>query len=379
MTEPQSSPRSGGAVDLVALRKEFDGGVVAVDGIDLAIASGEFFALLGPSGCGKTTTLRMVAGFERPTAGEIRLDGKDLSQTAPNKRPVNTVFQSYALFPHMTVSDNVAYGLRWVKGLSKVERQRRVDEVIEQVRLTELADRRPAQMSGGQQQRVALARALVLRPQVLLLDEPLGALDAKLRKELRAELITVHREVGITFILVTHDQEEALEMSQRLAVMNLGQVAQCGTPKEVYENPETEFVADFLGAANVLDVTVGEATGTGRRTVALAGMSIDAVAPDDAHSGTGRVVVRPERVRLTPGAADPSGDRLNALVDDVVYVGPMTQVRVALSTGNLMQVLMMNVDGASDIRRGDPVTVSLPADAVRLLRRDPTPTVAESD
>ncbi len=213
----------GGRIELLNLRCVFDE-QVAVDGIDLEIASGEFFSLLGPSGCGKTTTLRMIAGFERPTDGQVVLDGADVTDVPPHRRPVNTVFQSYALFPHLTVEDNVAYGLRWRKDVDKAQRRARVGAALELVRLTSLAKRRPAQLSGGEQQRVALARALVLRPSVLLLDEPLGALDAKLRKSLRQELVAIQREVGITFVFVTHDQEEALELSDRLAVMSGGKI-----------------------------------------------------------------------------------------------------------------------------------------------------------
>jgi spermidine/putrescine transport system ATP-binding protein len=375
MTEPALTPRSGGSIDLVALRKEFEGGVVAVDSIDLAIPSGEFFALLGPSGCGKTTTLRMIAGFERPTSGEIRLDGQDLSQTPPNKRPVNTVFQNYALFPHMNVADNVAYGLRWRKGISKDDRKRQVNEVLRQVRLTELAERRPTQMSGGQQQRVALARALVLRPKVLLLDEPLGALDAKLRKELRAELIAVHREVGITFLLVTHDQEEALEMSDRLAVMNHGHIAQVGSPQQVYEEPETEFVADFLGAANVLDVIVKESAGQGRRRVTIGGHDVVATAPEQSVDLGNRVVIRPERLKVfTDAAAMPESlPRLPGIVDEVIYIGPVSQVKIRLPHGPAVQALMMNEAGASTLSSGTPVTLGLGPESVRLLKVDDSP------
>ncbi len=379
MTEPVLPTRSGGSIDLVSLRKEFEGGVVAVDSIDVKIASGEFFALLGPSGCGKTTTLRMIAGFERPTSGEIRLDGQDLSQTPPNKRPVNTVFQNYALFPHMNVFDNVAYGLRWRKGLSKSDRKQQVDDVLRQVRLTELADRRPTQMSGGQQQRVALARALVLRPKVLLLDEPLGALDAKLRKELRGELTSVHRDVGITFLLVTHDQEEALEMSDRLAVMSNGQIAQVGSPKEVYEEPQTEFVADFLGAANVLDVVVGESAGPGQRRVTIGGHDAIATAPAEISDFGSRVVIRPERLKVYTDVDQMpvSLPRLPGIVDDVTYVGPVTQVRVRLPHGPAVQALVMNDAGASDLVSGTPVTLGMDAEAVRLLKRDETAAASE--
>src|SRR5579864_121911 len=246
-----------GEVQLRGLVKEFDD-AVAVSGIDLAIRGGEFFSLLGPSGCGKTTTLRMIAGFERPTSGQIVLDHVDVAQVPPHRRNVHTVFQSYALFPHKNVFDNIAFGLHRQR-VPKAELRERVTEAIDLVELGGLAKRRPNQLSGGQQQRVALARALVLRPAVLLLDEPLGALDAKIRKQLRLELKALQEEVGITFVFVTHDQEEALSMSDRVAVMNLGRIEQIGTPAEVYEDPATVFVADFLGVSNLMDA---EALGT---------------------------------------------------------------------------------------------------------------------
>ncbi len=290
------SHQAGGAISIVGLRKEFDG-VTAVDGIDLEIEPGEFFTLLGPSGCGKTTTLRMLGGFEQPTDGQILLDGVDVAQSPPHKRPVNTVFQSYALFPHLDVQKNVAYGLRWRKDLDKRTREARVAKALELVRLTELARRRPHQMSGGQQQRVALARALVLEPSVLLLDEPLGALDAKLRHSLRAELASLQREVGITFVFVTHDQEEALEMSDRLAVMNGGRVVQLGTPQEVYQEPLTEFVADFLGVANLLDVECLPGSGA-TRTVRYGEFTLEAQPPVGDDSTARRAVIRPECVEV---------------------------------------------------------------------------------
>ena len=242
------------SVVLERVSKGFDD-VAAVDDVSLEIGSGEFFSLLGPSGCGKTTTLRMIAGFERPDAGRIVIGDADVTEMPPHLRPVNTVFQSYALFPHLSVEQNVGFGLRF-KSVSKDEGRRRVAEALELVRLGELGQRRPHQLSGGQQQRVALARALVLSPSVLLLDEPLGALDAKLRRELQVELKSIQREIGITFLYVTHDQEEALTMSDRLAVMAAGKVEQLGAPREVYERPETAFVADFLGVSNLMRARV---------------------------------------------------------------------------------------------------------------------------
>ncbi len=242
---------AGGEVQLVDLVKRF-GEFAAVDGINLQMPSGEFFSLLGPSGCGKTTSLRMIAGFERPTEGQILLDGVDMVQTPPHKRDVNTVFQNYALFPHLTVEENVAFGLKYQKA-SRQEIRERVGRALELVQMSQFVRRRPNQLSGGQQQRVALARALILNPKVLLLDEPLGALDAKLRKRLQIELKALQEEVGITFIYVTHDQEEALTMSDRIAVMSQGRVEQVGQPKEIYENPATAYVADFLGVSNLMD------------------------------------------------------------------------------------------------------------------------------
>src|SRR6476469_2954538 len=247
-----------GEVTLVDLVKRF-GDVAAVDGINLEMPSGEFFSMLGPSGCGKTTTLRMIAGFERPTSGRILLDGDDVAQTPPHRRNVNTVFQSYALFPHLNVADNVAFGLKYKK-VTKAERSSMVNEALALVQLADYGKRKPGQLSGGQQQRVALARALVLRPRVLLLDEPLGALDARLRKDLQVELKALQANLGITFVFVTHDQEEALTMSDRVAVMNGGRVEQMGDPQEVYEAPDTLFVAEFLGVSNLLS---GTATGNG--------------------------------------------------------------------------------------------------------------------
>src|SRR6188472_2116491 len=290
------SHHTGGSISIVGLRKEFDE-VTAVDGIDLEIKPGEFFTLLGPSGCGKTTTLRMLAGFEQPTDGQILIDGVDVAQTPAHKRPVNTVFQSYALFPHLDVERNVAYGLRWRKDLDKKVRASKVAKALELVQLAEYGKRRPHQLSGGQQQRVALARALVLQPSVLLLDEPLGALDAKLRHSLRAELTSLQERFGITFVYVTHDQEEALTMSDRIAVMSSGHVEQVATPERMYEEPETVFVADFLGVSNLMEVTAEGQDGDACRTK-LGDFTLRAGCGDVGHRGETHVVIRPERVAI---------------------------------------------------------------------------------
>jgi spermidine/putrescine transport system ATP-binding protein len=358
----------GGAIQLVDLVKQF-GDDTAVDGINLEIHSGEFFSVLGPSGCGKTTTLRLIAGFEEATSGQIRLDGEDLATTPPHRRPVNTVFQSYALFPHLSVERNVAYGLRWQKGAnsrktSNAVRDQRVAEAIRLVQLEGFENRRPTQLSGGQQQRVALARALVLQPKVLLLDEPLGALDAKLRKSLQVELTTLQKEVGITFVYVTHDQEEALTMSDRLAVMDRGRIEQVGTPDEVYEEPQTAYVADFLGVANLLDAECSRAGDRG--AIRLGAFTLASTAGDQTCTGPVKVVVRPERLRVAAGEA--SGDNcVPAMVEHIVYVGPTTQVHLRLPHGATMQAMVANQEGRPDWPPGTPVAVTIPPDALRVL------------
>jgi spermidine/putrescine transport system ATP-binding protein len=354
----------GGSISIVGLRKEFDG-VTAVDGIDVDIQAGEFFTLLGPSGCGKTTTLRMLAGFEQPTDGQILIDGVDVAQTPAHKRPVNTVFQSYALFPHLDVEKNVAYGLRWLKDMDKKTRASRVAGALAMVRLAEYGKRRPHQLSGGQQQRVALARALVLQPSVLLLDEPLGALDAKLRHSLRAELTSLQDEVGITFVFVTHDQEEALEMSDRLAVMDGGRIMQLGTPEEVYREPLTEFVADFLGVANLLDVECVSGTGS-VRTVRYGAFDLEAQAPLGHDAGPGRAVIRPECVELAEAGLT-GANRLPGMVDRTVFLGSTTQVMVRLPQGAVLQSLITNTSDRDGLTTGQPVTVCLPSDSLRVL------------
>jgi len=321
-----------GAVSLSGLTKTF-GDEVAVDGLDLEIGPGEFFSLLGPSGCGKTTTLRMIAGFEQPDAGTIHVDGRSLAEVAPHKRPVNTVFQSYALFPFLNVEDNVAFGLRY-QHATRREARRRVGEALEHVQMGTYAQRKPHQLSGGQRQRVALARALVLEPMVLLLDEPMGALDAKLRKQLQIELRELQREIGTTFVYVTHDQEEALTMSDRLAVMHQGHVMQVGTPSEVYSQPASSYVASFLGSTNLFAATVTEVRAdglvcrVGPHDLAVGTCEHAPAVGDDVH-----VMVRPERVEVSPvegeerrSTADAGGNLLSARVESLVFRGAHTGV-----------------------------------------------------
>jgi spermidine/putrescine transport system ATP-binding protein len=353
----------GGRIELVSLTKRFT--EVAVDDIDLQIASGEFFSLLGPSGCGKTTTLRLIAGFEQPTFGQILLDGVDVSAVPPHRRNVNTVFQSYALFPFLTVFDNVAFGLRNRKW-PKAELERGVYTALELVHLTAFAKRRPGQLSGGQQQRVALARALVLQPSVLLLDEPLGALDAKLRRSLKVELKALQEEVGITFLYVTHDQEEALTMSDRLAVMRDGKIVQIGAPADVYEQPADTYVADFLGVSNLMAVDV-VSRGPGNRCEVRLGDSRLEVehggtdAPDQAHA-----VIRPERVRIEDyGSAGPN--RVPAMVERLVYLGSATQVFLRLAAGTDIQALIQNDGTQERLAQGTPVHAYLAPEALRVL------------
>ncbi len=302
------------------------GDVVAVDGVDLEVREGEFFSMLGPSGSGKTTCLRMIAGFETPTAGRIALGGRYVTGLAPYEREVNTVFQDYALFPHMTVADNVGYGLM-VRKVPRAERRRLVGDALEMVRLPEYGDRKPAQLSGGQRQRVALARALVMRPKVLLLDEPLGALDLKLRQAMQIELKEIQGEVRLTFIYVTHDQEEALTMSDRLAVFNRGRIEQVGSPADVYERPATGFVAGFVGVSNVLE---------GETAAAIAG---------DPHPFT----IRPEKISMHELDAPVDGDSCTATghVREVVYLGATTRYIVELDAGGTLVVMEQNLATSS--------------------------------
>ena len=354
---------AGGEVQLVDLVKRF-GDFTAVAGINLEMPSGEFFSLLGPSGCGKTTSLRMIAGFERPSEGQILLDGVDMAQTPPHKRQVNTVFQNYALFPHLTVEENVAFGLKY-KNATKQETKDRVGNALELVALTGFGHRRPNQLSGGQQQRVALARALILNPAVLLLDEPLGALDAKLRKALQIELKALQERIGITFIYVTHDQEEALTMSDRLAVMSNGLVEQLGTPASVYQEPATAYVADFLGVSNLLDVEVLGPDGDGM-SVRLGDLTLLASQGSVTQAGPARAVLRPERIQLLPhGETGPN--RVPGMVERLVYLGSTTQVLVRLAVGTSVQAMVPNTGDALPWQQGTPVSVLLPPEALRLL------------
>jgi|RhiMethySRZTD1v2_1073278.scaffolds.fasta_scaffold164490_2 spermidine/putrescine transport system ATP-binding protein len=322
-------------IRLVDLEKRFRE-VIAVDRINLRIEAGEFFSLLGPSGCGKTTTLRMIGGFEAPTGGSIELRGRDVTNDPPDRRPVNMVFQNYALFPHLNVGDNIAFGLRR-KNIDRAQIRQRVHEALELVHLTGYEKRRPNQLSGGQQQRVALARALVNRPNVLLLDEPLGALDLKLRKALQIELKRVQAEVGITFVYVTHDQEEALTMSDRIAVMSHGKVEQLGTPEELYERPRTRFVADFIGTTNLLTGAVEAADATaGTALVRLTGGDTCVVAGTDMAIGrTVELSVRPESIliKASNGAAPAGPDPIRGSVEQVAYLGGNVQYQVRTNGG----------------------------------------------
>jgi putative spermidine/putrescine transport system ATP-binding protein len=332
------------ALRLQGIRKNY-GPVIAVDGIDLEVADGEFFTLLGPSGSGKTTLLRLIAGFERADAGRIELGGRDVTSVPPYARETNTVFQDYALFPHMTVGDNIGYGLR-IKGVPRPERRERVQRALRMVRLTGLEGRRPNQLSGGQRQRVALARAVINEPEVLLLDEPLGALDLKLRQEMQLELKRIQKEVGITFVYVTHDQEEALTMSDRMAVMANGQIQQIGPPVEVYERPATEFVAGFIGISNVLE----------RQGV--------------------RFVIRPEKLRiLEPGERAEAGMSVeDGVVEQVIYVGMTSRYAVRLDHGELLVAVRQNMDapGHAQSYEGRRVSVAWAADHTYVL--DPAKT-----
>jgi spermidine/putrescine ABC transporter ATP-binding subunit len=355
-------------VSIRGVSKKFPGGVVAVDNINIDIEQNEFFALLGPSGCGKTTLLRMISGLETPTEGQIIIGGQDMALTPPNKRPTNMVFQSYAVFPHMTVEDNVAYGLR-VTGVPADETTRRTAEALEMVKLSHLAKRKPDQMSGGQRQRVALARALVKRPKVLLLDEPLSALDAKLRDDMRMELTRLQETVGITFIIVTHDQDEALSMASRIAVIDKGAVQQIATPSELYEQPATRFVADFIGKVNLIDAKVlskssnsiaCEAKGLGKLNFNT----------DKTCGDTVAIAVRPEKLKISRTEPQSAGlIKVSGNVRDVAYYGDTSHIVVSIKGGHDLQVNVQNDTrtGGSGVERGQAIWVSwMPDDSLVL-------------
>jgi spermidine/putrescine transport system ATP-binding protein len=369
-------PNVPAAVRLVDVVKTF-GDVNAVDHVDLEVQDGEFFSLLGPSGCGKTTTLRMIGGFEEPTSGLIELQGQDVTWLPPYRRNVNTVFQNYALFPHLTIYENVAFGLRR-KGVGNAEVKQRVTEMLELVELPGYERRKPTQISGGQAQRVALARALINRPAVLLLDEPLGALDLKLRKQMQVELKRIQQEVGITFIYVTHDQEEAMTMSDRIAVMNKGRYEQLDDPEGLYERPATRFVAGFLGVSNLLPGTVDGTDGE-YAAVRLATDTVVRV-PRDLVDGTGRVEigVRPEKVRIIDEMADvPAGhNHLAGVVRDASYLGVSTQYIVEAGGAIRLTVYEQNVERATRAElwgRGEAVRLAWSPDHTFVVRADAAP------
>jgi spermidine/putrescine transport system ATP-binding protein len=355
------------AITLQRVSKSF-GSHVAVHELDLGIRDGEFFSLLGPSGCGKTTTLRMIAGFEIPDTGRILLHGDDVTDTPPNKRRVNMVFQQYALFPHMSIYDNVAFGLK-MKHIPRSEHRQQILSMLEIVELEGLERRRPRQLSGGQQQRVALARALVNTPAALLLDEPLGALDVKLRRTMQSALKRIQREIGTTFVYVTHDQEEALAMSDRIAVMNAGCVEQIGSPREIYDHPPPPFVADFIGSLNAIELIVAELIGDlavgrygeGDRIVVGAGAGTRA-------GDTIRVAVRPERVRIDPAAAPvpDDGSRLDGRISEVVYLGMFTQFLVETAAGNVLCHRLAD-EGLTAYTVGTRVALTWPVDQTAVL------------
>ncbi len=368
-----SGNRSDAAIPSVELRnvRKIFGDVTAVNGVSLSVQHGEFVTLLGPSGCGKTTTLRMIGGFESPTDGKVLIKGEEMGKRPPYRRPVNTVFQNFALFPHLTVGQNIGYGLEMSR-TRKDERVRRVNEILELVRLPHIEKRTPDELSGGQQQRVALARALVNRPEVLLLDEPLGALDMKLRKAMQLELKRLNREVGATFIYVTHDQEEALTMSDRIAIMNEGRILQIGPPEEIYERPQNRFVADFIGQTNLIAGRVIQVrNGTVEVEVDLSGI-VRGQVTDSSPTGEVAIAVRPEKIAFAsdfPGLAAPEGwNSLIGTVVELVYVGTHTQHLLRLANGGMVTVLRQNSGpGANGQAIGDRVTIAFNPQSASIL------------
>jgi spermidine/putrescine transport system ATP-binding protein len=357
------------AVQLDQVTKRF-GEFTAVDTISLSVREGEFFSLLGPSGCGKTTTLRMIAGFELPSEGEIYLHGNPVGQLPPFKRNVNTVFQNYALFPHLTVEQNVAFGLE-MKKVAKDEIQQRVKQSLDMVRLPNIGRRKPNQLSGGQRQRVALARALINRPEVLLLDEPLGALDLKLRKAMQLELKELQQRLGITFVFVTHDQEEALVMSDRMGVLSEGHLLQVGTPREIYEQPANRFVADFIGETNFLNGRILQFQ-NGLATVTIAdSLTMQATCSDPVETGQQvTVTIRPEKIHLHPNGTAPAPDETTfpGRILHAVFLGTDTRFSVELAEGAVVEVRYQNAQmGQEEFAEGQPVTVSWPAHSAKIL------------
>jgi spermidine/putrescine transport system ATP-binding protein len=355
------------AIELEGVSKRY-GKVEAVQSVSLAIEDGEFFSLLGPSGCGKTTTLRMIAGFEVPDEGRIVLQGKDVTSVFSNRRPVNMVFQQYALFPHMSIYDNVAFGLK-VKGVPRREHRGRVSEMLRVVELEGFERRRPRQLSGGQQQRVALARALINNPAALLLDEPLGALDVKLRKQMQLQLKAIQHNVGTTFVYVTHDQEEALAMSDRIAVMNGGRVEQVGSPREIYGRPQTAFVADFIGSLNALDLRIDEVVG--ENAVMRVGEDQRVLAPVGSGRRRGetvRIAVRPERIRIDDAAAPllDGGSRVEGTIGEIVFLGMYTQFHVDTGVGRLVSHRMAD-DSLAPLDVGTRVALAWEPEEASLL------------
>ncbi len=350
-----ASTSAHGDLTLKNLTKRF-GDFVAVDDLDLVIPEGSFFALLGPSGCGKTTTLRMVAGLEEPSSGSIFIGNTDITYEKPYKRPVNTVFQNYALFPHLTIYENVAFGLRR-RGVKDVDAQ--VQKALELVELTHLASRKPNQLSGGQQQRIALARAIVNRPALLLLDEPLGALDLKLRRAMQIELKWIQTEVGITFVHVTHDQEEAMTMADTIAVMNEGKIEQMGSPADLYDNPRTSFVANFLGQSNLIKGSIVDASGD-NKVVDIFGAKIALpAARNHAHDSSVLLGIRPEKIRIQPAGTSMNGNILTGgVISDASYIGVSTQYQVEMPWGQELMVFEQNDDGTPPLAKGDAVTIS---------------------
>jgi spermidine/putrescine transport system ATP-binding protein len=350
------------AVGIRGVTKRF-GDVVAVDAIDLEIADGEFFSLLGPSGCGKTTTLRMVAGLEFPTEGSIQIFNEEMALRPPNKRPVNTVFQSYALFPHMTIADNIGFGLQ-MRGADKTEITQKVNEAIDLVRLSGMGNRKPKQLSGGQQQRVALARALVNRPKVLLLDEPLGALDLKLRQAMQLELKDIQREVGITFVYVTHDQEEALTMSDRIGIMNDGKLLQIGASEDIYESPNSRFVAGFIGETNFIAGTVAE-----EGAVRLSNAVVVRARTFSAKGTEVTVTLRPEKIHLhqTPDTARPGYNTVPGTISRRIYYGESLYYEIDIGTGDLIDARVENVPSQQRYEAGDEIVISFHPEAAEAL------------